>query len=178
MEKIILADAENFDDMQKGMRMLTSPFLMFKLGTDNAVKVDNFAKKMDEVLDKRKGRIYIPDDENAVQVESIPISIPSIVMEWRRDLKNRFYRVLNLPHVAFGSSGTTESGGKMEIFAHENVWERDQKTIERQIEEQLGLKIDLISPSSLLDSLQTDENKDANQGLELQPNDVTAGAGR
>ena len=49
--------------------------------------------------------------------------------------------------------------------------------IEKQVWNQLALKIDLIPPTSLLPNLQTDEAKDANQGLELQRGDVTPGVG-
>ena len=78
----------------------------------------------------------------------------------------------------FGSSGTTESGGKIEYLAHEQIFEKDQKYLEQQIWNQLFIRIDLIPPVTLLENLQNDEAKDANQGLEFQPSDMTAGEGR
>ena len=52
---------------------------------------------------------------------------------------------------------------------------QEQRWIEEQVWNQLRIKINLVPPVTLLDNLQTDEAKDANQGLEIQPNDVTAG---
>jgi hypothetical protein len=82
-----------------------------------------------------------------------------------------------LPLIVFGSSGSTESGGKIEYLAHEQVFSHDQKFIEDQIWNQLYLRIKLNSPVTLLENLQQDQSKDANQGLELQQSDVTAGRG-
>lgn len=177
MESTILAENQNFVDMVKIMHRQAKPMIMFKLATDNAGKIEAFVQKMDAATNKGEN-IYIPDDEDAVSFEVIQINVSQVILEWRNDLKNRFYRSVGLPQIIFGSSGATESGGKIEYLAHEQVFEREQKQIERQIFEQLGLKIDLIPPTSLLENLQADQSKDAQQGLEIQQNDVTAGSGR
>jgi hypothetical protein len=83
-----------------------------------------------------------------------------------------------LPLVIFGAAGGTESGSKMEYLAHEQIFEKDQKYLEESIWSQLFLKINLLPPTSMIDNLATDENKDANAQLGLQPNDVTAGVGK
>ena len=75
-----------------------------------------------------------------------------------------------------GKSGN-ESQSKIEYLAHEQVFSHDQKFLEEQIWNQLFLRIKLNSPVTLLENLQTDERKDGNQGLEIQPADVTAGRG-
>lgn len=98
-------------------------------------------------------------------------------MAWRQDIRDKFYRTLGLPLIVFGSSGSTESGGKIEYLAHEQVFSHDQRFLEEQIWNQLFLKIKLNSPVTLLDNLQQDQSKDGNQGLEIQPQDVTPGAG-
>jgi hypothetical protein len=100
-----------------------------------------------------------------------------MILTWRDDIRNKFYRAVGMPLVIFGQAGATESGGKIEYLAHEQVFERDQRFLEKQIWNQLFLKIDLLPPTSLLNNLQTDQMKDANQGLEIQPQDVTAGKG-
>ena len=106
------------------------------------------------------------------------INVSEIVLAWRTDIRNKFYRALGLPLIIFGSAGSTESGGKMEYLGHEQIFEFGQRNIEDDIFNQLGIQIDLISPVKLLENLQSDQNKDANQGLELQKNDLTAGSGR
>ena len=74
-----------------------------------------------------------------------------------------------------GGGDSTESGGKIGYLAWEQIVERDQRYLENQIFSQLGMEINLIPPATLSRELQTDQSKDANQGLEFQPGDTTAG---
>lgn len=176
MEKTILAEVESFDDTKKIMHRQARPMIMFRLGTDDPTKIAAFVLKMDQAVNKGEN-IYIPDDDNTVKYEVVQVNVNSSVMAWRDDIKNKFYRTLGLPLIVFGSSGSTESGGKIEYLAHEQVFSYDQKFIEEQIWQQLYLKVKLNSPVTLLENLQQDEKKDANQGLEFQQSDVTAGRG-
>src|SRR3990167_2349631 len=176
MEKIILADAESFDDIKKVMHRQAKPMILFKLATDDQTKINNFIEKMDKATEKGEN-IYLPFDKDSVEVEVVQANISPIMLAWRDELRNKFYRVVQLPQIVFGASGATESGGKIEYLAHEQIFERSERQIEKQIWNQLALKINLYSPVSLLENLQTDEAKDANQGLEIQQSDVTAGSG-
>jgi len=175
IENIIKAEYESFDDMKKIMHRQAKPMIMFKLGTDDSTKIANFIGKMDAAT--RDGEnIYIPDDENAVSYEVVQVNVSQVIMEWRNDIKNKFYRTMGLPQIVFGSSGTTESGGKIEYLAHEQVFEKNQTFLEDQIYNQLGLKINLIPPQTMLDNLQTDQAKDGTN--QFQQSDLVAGAGR
>jgi hypothetical protein len=177
IEKTILAEYENFEDMKKIMHRQARPLIMFKLKTDNSAKIAAFVKKMDEACNKGEN-IYIPDDENTVSYEVVQISIGDIIMSWRTDIRNKFYRTLGIPQIVFGSSGATESGSKIEYLAHEQVFEHDQKFLEGQIWNQLYLKINLISPVSLLPPMHEDQQKDGKANMmSLQKNDVQAGVG-
>ncbi len=178
VEKIILGDAESFDDIKKIMHRQAKPMIMFKLGTDDQTTINAFIAKMDAATNKGEN-IYIPDDKNAVDWEVIQVNIGQILLDWRNELRNKFYRAVTMPQIVFGSAGTTESGGKIEYLAHEQVFEKDQRYLEKQIENQLGLKINLIPPVTLLESLQQDEAKDgAGMQMGMQPSDMMAGAGR
>jgi len=159
------------------MKRQAKPMIMFKLGTDNPTKIAAFIAKMDAATNKGEN-VYIPDDENAVSFEVVQVAIAPIILEWRNELRNKFYRTVGLPQIVFGSAGTTESGGKIEYLAHEQVFEKDQKQLELQIWNQLKLKINLIPPTTLLENLQADEAKDAGQGLTMEPADMTAGRGK
>lgn len=176
IEKIILADGESFDDLKKVMHRQAKPMIMFKLGTDDQAKINAFVEKMDKATNKGEN-IYIPDDKNAVSFEVVQVDVSANVLGWRDEIRRKFYRIVNMPSVVFGEAGGTESGSKMEYLCHETFFQKDQKHLSDQIWNQLNLRIDLISPVSLLENLQTDESKDANQGLEIQRNDVTAGSG-
>lgn len=177
LKKTILAEFENFDDLKKIMHRQAKPMILFKIGTDNAAKITAFVNKMDQATNKGEN-IYIPDDEHTVSYDVVQVNVSQVIMEWRNDIRNKFYRTLGLPQIVFGSAGTTESGGKMEYLAHEQVFERDQRFLELAVWNQLLLKINLISPVSLLENLQTDMNKDgAAQMMNMQQNDLTAGVG-
>ena len=177
IEKTISAEFENFDDMKKIMHRQAKPMIIFKLKTDDTTKINAFIAKMDAATNKGEN-IYVPDDENTLSWEVVQIDITNTIIAWRTDIRNKFYRAVGLPQVIFGSGGTTESGGKIEYLAHEQVFSHEQRYLEKQIWNQLALKIKLNPPTSLLENLQTDENKDANQGMEIQPNDMMAGRGK
>ena len=177
LESVIKADMENFTDMQKIMHRQRG-MIMFKLGTDDPVRIAEFVDKMDKATNKGEN-IYIPDDQNTVSFEAVPINVSAVIMQWRDDLRNKFYRALGLPLIIFGSAGSTESGGKIEYLAHEQVFEHDQHFLEQQLWNQLKINIDLNPPTSLLDNLQTDQGKDgANQQMGMQQSDMIAGRGR
>lgn len=170
MEEIIKADQEHFFDTKTLMHHQARPMIMFKLATDNKSEIDAFVAKMDAAINKGEN-IYVPGNDN-VEYEVVKADASPIVLEWSRMNTSRFYRALGLPLILFGSTDSTESGGKMEYAAHETVFKAQQEELESQIWNQLYLKISLISPTSLLDNLQTDQAKDANQGLVMQGNDI------
>jgi len=178
LEPTLLADSQSFEDMVKLMHFQAKPFIVFKLKTDDETKIKTFADKIRSARNLGED-MFIPDDENLLSYEVIQVNPSAVLLEWRNDLKNRFYRSLGLPQIVFGSSGTTESGGKIEYLAHEQIFEKDQKNVENQIWTQLFLKIDLIPPVSLLENLQTDQMKDGlNSQMGIQQSDLTAGAGK
>lgn len=177
MEKTILAEYNNFDDVNKVMRRQAKPMIMFKLKTDDTSRISSFISKMDAATQKGEN-IYIPDDEDTVSYEVVQVNVSSMLLEWKNALSRDFYRAVGIPLVLFGSAGSTESGSKMEYTAHEQVFSKDQRFLEKQIWNQLYLKIKFNAPTSLMENLQTDESKDAQNALTFQPNDVLAGVGR
>jgi len=176
VEATIKADEQSFEDLRKIVSFQAKPFIIFKLRTDNETKIKNFVEKVKKAR-QYGDDMFVPDDENLLSYEVVTVNPSSILMDWRTDLRNKFYRMVGIPLVLFGATGSTESGGKMEYLGHEQVFEHDQRYIEKQIWQQLALRIDLISPTSLLPNLATDQAKDANQGLETQRSDAVAGAG-
>jgi hypothetical protein len=175
VEKIILADAENFNDAKIIMHHQARPMIMFKLGTDDTTTINAFANKMDLALNKGEN-IYIPDDENSVSYEVVQVNVSPLLLPWRDELKSKFYRAVGLPVVLFGSAGATESGSKVEYMAHEQIFEHQQRQLEKQLWNQLQIKIDLVPPASMQPDLQADQGKDVMTGV--QPSDTNAARGR
>ena len=177
LDKTLLAELESFTDTKKLMHTQAKPFIIFKMKTDDTDKINDFVMKVGNCRNNGDD-LFIPDDENLLTYEVVQINPSQFILAWRQDIRNRFYRALGLPQVIFGQAQATETGGKMEYYAHEQVFEHDQRFIEKQIWQQLGLKIDLIPPQSLMEALGTDETKDHQNALTMQPNDITAGVGK
>lgn len=176
LEQVIKAEDENFADMKKVMHRQARPMIMFKLKTDDKVTIDAFVSKMDQAM-KSGENIYVPDDENMVSWEVIQVVPSQIIMQWRDDIRNKFYRTIGLPQVVPGAGGqSTESESKVIYLAFEQIVEREQRELEMQLWAQLGIKIDFTPPASLLNQMQSDQNKEVMTAG--QPSDLTAGAGR
>jgi len=181
LDDTLIAELESFNDMVKISHRQGRPFIVFKLKTDDQTKIDEIISKVNDLREKGED-FWIPDDEDVFSFEVVSTTISPLIMDWRREVLERLYRALGMPLVLFGSTKSTESGGKMEVFAHEQIFQHDQKYIEEQVWNQLALRIDLIPPQSIAPGLATDEKKDlgaegAPQGLETQPADTTAGVG-
>lgn len=176
LEPTLKAEEESFNDVRTVMHRQARPFIIFKIKSDDTSKVDALIDKIDRGVNKGEN-IYVPDDENILSWEVVQINPSQVIMEWRTDVRNKFYRVLGLPLILFGNAGSTESGGKIEYLAHEQVFARDQKSLELQFYNQTALLFKLVPPVTLLENLQRDEGKDAQNALTFQQNDVTAGAG-
>jgi len=177
LEPIIKADNESFVDVKQIQHRGARPMILWKLKTDDQNKINAFVAKIDAARNLGED-MFIPDDEDIVSHEVVQIDIASSVMAWRDDMRNKFYRAIGVPQVIFGASTGTESGSKVEYLAHEQVFSRDQRKIEQILWNQIFIKIKLNPPTSLMENLQQDEGKDAQNALTLQPNDVTAGSGR
>lgn len=174
VEKIILADDENFNVMKKLTRFQAVPFIIFKVKSDRAATIATFKANIKDARENGEDLI-IPDDENLLSWEVVQVNPAAVLMEWRNSVNNQFYQAVGMPMILFGSAGSTESGGKIEYLGHETVFESDQLYVEKQVEAQLGWKINLNSPTSLLENLQGDEVKDAQNGAQFQPQDAEGG---
>ena len=178
IEKIILADGESFADIKKIMHRGARPMILWKLKTDDQTKINAFVAKIDAARNLGED-MFIPDDDDTVTHEVVQIEVNTGILAWRDELRNKFYRTIGLPQIVPGGGGqSTESESKVIYLAFEQIVEKDQKQIERQILEQLGLIIDLIPPSTLSQDLQSDASKDGAGALGFQPSDVQAGVGR
>jgi hypothetical protein len=175
VEQTLLADGESFTDMKRIMHRQAKPLIMFKLGTDDTTKIAAFISKMDNATQKGEN-IYIPDDTNSVSYEVVQVTPSPIVMNWRDDIRKKFYRTIGLPELLpSGGGDATESGGKIGYLSYEQIVEKEQRFLEMQIWNQLNLRINFIPPATLSENLQNDNAKDPNN---FQSSDTTAGVGR
>lgn len=173
MENTIKADMESFADVKKLMHHQVKPFILWKLKTDDPTKINAFVAKIDRARNLGED-MFIPDDDDAVQYEIVQISPSQVVLAWRDDIRNRFYRNIGLPQVVPGASGqSTESESKVIYLAFEQIVEHRQRYIEKQIWNQLFLRINLYPPASIAPDLSADQAKDPQAFI---PSDTQAGA--
>ena len=177
VEEIIKGDQENFNDIKQIMHHQAKPFILWKLKTDDTTKIAEIVSKIDKARNLGED-MFIPDDDDAVSYEIVKLDISGSIFNWRDELRNKFYRAIGMPLIVFGNAGTTESGGKIEYLAHEQIFAKEQRQIEKLIWDQLALKIELVSPVSLLENLRTDESKDDQNALKIKREDITAGVGK
>jgi hypothetical protein len=176
LEKTILAENQNFEDINWIMKHQAKPLIVFKLGTDDTAKIAAFTAKMDSALAKGEN-IYVPDDLNSFQYEVVQVNPSQMIMEWRNDIRNKFYRNIGLPQIVPGAGGnSTESESKVIYLAFEQLVEKDQRYLELQLYNQLNIKVNFIPPATLSAELQQDQSKDGS--MMPQPSDTQAGVGR
>jgi len=160
VEATILAENESFVDTKKIMHYGARPLILWKLKTDDAAKIAAFKAKI-ELCRKYGEDMFIPDDEDIVTHEVIQTNPSQMIISWRNDIRNKFYRTIGLPQIVPGQGGdSTESESKVIYLAFEQIVEKEQREIENQIWNQLYLKINLIPPTSLSENLDTDTAKD------------------
>jgi len=176
MEQIILTDDKIRQIGNRVAEFQSVPFTMFKVKSDDATTLATIETNITNARKKGKDMI-IPDDENVLSFDTVTINPSNFIIEWLRMNDQEFYRAAGMPMVLFGGGGS-EANGKTSYLGHETVFENDQLYIEDQVRAQLGFIINLNSPASLLENLQLDEQKDAQNPLTFQPNDVQAGSGR
>lgn len=172
LKETIDADNESFQDIKRLMHHQVKPFILWKLKTNDNETIAAFKAKVD-IGRNTSEDLYIPDDDNAVTHEVIELTLSSLIFEWRNDIRNKFYRVVGLPQVVPGAGGgSTESETKVIYFAFEQIVEFRQSYLERQIWAQLGIRLNLIPPSTLSAELGRDEAKDAGSMAVAQPGET------
>lgn len=162
LERVIRADQSTFTLMDTVMMRQVVPMIMFKIKSDDAGKIAKI--KADIENSRKKGEdLLVPDDENILSWEVVQISPSQMILEWRNDVRNEFYRTVGLPQIIPGAGGqSTESEGKVIYLAHEQIAKFEQRLIERLVFQQLGWTIHINPPVSLQAELSMDQAKDKN----------------
>lgn len=167
VEEVIKADNEVFVDLKSVMHRQARPMILWKLKTDDDTKIAQFVAKVDAARNLGED-MFIPDDEDMVTHEVVQIPVNNGIFSWTEEIRNKFYRTIGLPQIVPGAGGqSTQSESEVIYLAFEQIVEKDQKQIERQIKEQLGLVINLIPPTTLSKELQQSNIKDGDLSPQL-----------
>lgn len=176
LKPIIQADEKAFEIMQKIMAFQAVPFIIWKLKTDDDTTITAFVEKIRSVREKY-GDLFIPDDENLITHEVVNLNPTPIIMGWRDDLRNKFYRALGLPQIVPGGGEKgTGSESRTIYLAFEQLVAQRQLYLQKQIKAQLGLDIKFYPPTQMQDLISGTEQK--TNEFSAQNSEVNAGASR
>lgn len=176
LEPIILANLETFFDIKTVAHRFNVPLRVVEVDTDDTAKIAELTTKYENLI-KNKEVIFVPKGSVAITTEQGATNSIGNLITWRDHLRNYFFQALGLPQIILGGSQEfTESTAKIAYLAFQQSVEDEQLDIETQIWNQLQLRIELDFPATIQNELISDTNKDANQGMELQPGDTTMGA--
>lgn len=172
LKKIIKADEKSFEIMEKVMKHQAVPFILWHLKTDDEPKLQNFADKVRKIKEKYED-LFIPDDENIATHEVVEISPSQIIMQWRDELRNKFYRAIGLPQIIPGASGQSSATDERVVYlAFEQLVTQRQLYLKEQIRKQLFLNVAFNPPTTMADLIGKDEAKDAGGNFNVQPSEV------
>lgn len=110
--------------------------------------------------------------ENSVRIDEFPSKSTNNRLEWIKYLGNYIYQAVGVPKIILGGADEhTEAGGKVGYLTFEPTYASEQKELESDLWNQAAIKIKFNKPPELINSLQSDEQKNTSQ-TGFQPKDT------
>lgn len=149
------------------------PVRIIEIDSENTTKINKMKNEYAQAI--KKGEVLIIP-KGTVEIKDAVINIQDPIT-WIQYLENFIYIALGVPKIIMGGSEQfTEAGGKVGYLTFEQVYSTEQRKLEIQLKDQLGLDLTFNRPVSLKDKEQSDEAKNTSQ-VGFQPNDTQAGVG-
>jgi len=172
-EWVILARNEAMADKRRQLHRST--IRIMEIDEDDTARLTNLKKDFAEAINKGE-LLLVPKGTGAIQ-DLVPPTTEHI--EWIRYLENFFYQALGVPKVILGGTAeNTEASAKVSVIVYEPTFTKEITELELDIWNQLGIKIKINKQPSLMDNMQSLEQKGGQAQVGFQPNDVTAGVGK
>lgn len=165
------------EDMATLFHRYIVPIMLIKLDTDDTTKIASYKTQMDKALNTGQN-IYTP--QGSVESDILELKAGNEnTLEWRKTWVDEIVRSGGVPALIMAQeAGSTEASSKMVVFTWEQVIREEQKYLEVQIKNQLGLEVNLVPPASIEENVKEDEAKDGDvQGekkSEIKPTEVKA----
>lgn len=116
--------------------------------------------------------------KDSVEFPDVPALSTAEHSEWIRYLESFYYKAVGVPEIIMGGSAEfTEANSKVGYLTFEVPYNWEAIQLEKDIWNQLQLRVTFNRPASLMDNVQTDEQANTGQ-VGFQANDVTAGSGK
>lgn len=147
------------------------------IDAENTSKINSVKEQYKEAI-KNGELMIIPAKRNEAEVTDLTLPPIDAFLSWIQYLENFFYQAIGVPKAALGgSSSATEASAKVDLTSYDQAWNTEQTDLQDDLWNQLGIKLTWIKPSSLMDSMQRDEQKNQGQ-VGFQPNDVDVMSGK
>lgn len=166
---VIDARNEALRDYRVVLHRNVIPVRIIEVDTDDTTKRDLLIRQYEDAI--KKGEVLvIPKGTVSIADNTITIQDPTT---WISYLENYFYQAVGVPRIIATSEGYSEAGGKVGFLTFEPIYSFEQKLLEADMWNQLGIKITFNRPPSLSGVEQQNEEKNSGQ-LGIQPNETEA----
>jgi hypothetical protein len=168
-------DARN-EAMSDWRRILhRSTIRVLEVDSDDPTTLTTLKNQYAEAI--RKGEVLILPKDNATFAD-LQAPPSETFLGWIRYLENFFYQAVGIPKIILGGSQEfTEASSKIGYLTFEQVYMAEQRELESDLWNQLGIKITFNRPVSLKDDVVTSEAANTGQ-VGFQPNEAQVGVSR
>lgn len=173
LKKIIDAKQEALDDERKIKHRELALGIAY-YDTDDSGKISFINTQIENAV-KNGEMLGLPKD--TVEIQAAPTRSASDKIQWLQYLDNLFYQVVGIPKVLVTSEGYTEAGGKAGLLAFEPTEIAEKTELEKDIWNQLALRVSFTRSPSITTPVQQSEAKNTGQ-TNLQPNESQVGLTR
>lgn len=165
---VINARQEALTDYRKVLHRNVIPVRIIEIDSDDTTKINALKAEYKDAI--QKGEVLVvPRGTVTMSNDQITIENP---IAWIQSLENLFYQAVGIPRVIATSQDYTEAGSKVGYLTFEPIYTWEQKLLEKDIWNQLNIRIQFTRPPSLQDNLQTDETKNTGQ-TSIQPKEAS-----
>lgn len=108
--------------------------------------------------------VLLPCKKEEASIEHTEMPPIQALITWLNYLEDQFYKQIGVPKVVLGGTAeNTEASAKVGVISYEPTWVREITELEKDIWNQLAIRIKIRKQPSLMDNMQTDEAKNTGQ---------------
>lgn len=155
--------------------MHRSSLRVIYIDVDKTSELNTYREQYKDAI--KNGEVLILPGKRGTDVEIVDYPIPptEAYLSVLNFLKDYFYEVVNVPKVMTGSTaGTTEASSKIGYLVFEQPYMTEQRLLEQDLWNQLGLRVTFERPVSLKEPMQTSEAANTGQ-VGFQPTEIMPG---
>jgi len=164
---VIDARNEAMSDWRRILHRNLAGLRIIEVEEDNPAKLAVLETMWAKAINK--GEVLVLPKGTASPVNINPPVNPE---NWIRYLENFFYQAVGVPRIILGGAAEfTEASSKIGYLTFEQVYISEQRLLEQDLWNQLGLKIEFERPVSLKEAVQQSEEKNTGQ-VGMQQNEM------